>query len=119
MNGIGLFQQALPAYLLSYRSDRVDQRNVEESENNVRLARRPEEPPVGRPQTPAPIRKLHKRAHLRKEEQAKRKPTLDIPDCAQDERDTCACPTCEDWMHTECISNVCPRDGTDLERNDV
>ncbi|KAK6728305.1 hypothetical protein RB195_005755 [Necator americanus] len=93
--------------------------NVEESENNVRLARRPEVPPVGRPQTLTPIRKLHKRAHLRKEEQAKRKPTLDIPDCAQDERDACACPTCEDWMHTECINNVCPRDGTDLERNDV
>ncbi|KAK6742616.1 hypothetical protein RB195_010087 [Necator americanus] len=64
--------------------------NVEESENNVRLARRPEVPPVGRPQTLTPIRKLHKRAHLRKEEQAKRKPTLDIPDCAQDERDACA-----------------------------
>ncbi|KAK6749366.1 hypothetical protein RB195_001778 [Necator americanus] len=64
--------------------------NVEESENNVRLARRPEVPPIGCPQTLTPIRKLHKRAHLRKEEQAKRKPTLDIPDCAQDERGACA-----------------------------
>lgn len=34
--------------------------NVEESENNVRLARRPEVPPVGRPQTLTLIRKLHK-----------------------------------------------------------
>ncbi|KAK6749367.1 hypothetical protein RB195_001778 [Necator americanus] len=95
--------------------------NVEESENNVRLARRPEVPPIGCPQTLTPIRKLHKRAHLRKEEQAKRKPTLDIPDCAQDERGACAvCLRMQpntnsthnqiSWMHTECISNVCPRE---------
>ncbi|KAK6761977.1 hypothetical protein RB195_022902 [Necator americanus] len=58
-------------------------RNVEESENNVRLARHPEH------------------AHLRKAEQAKRKPVLDIPDCAQDERNACACPTCEDGMHQQ------------------
>ncbi|KAK6741601.1 hypothetical protein RB195_009457 [Necator americanus] len=103
-------------------------------------ARRHDVPSVGCPQALTPIRKLHKRAHLRKAEQAKRKPVLDIPDCAQDERDACAvclrmqpitgstnhqicwiqCPTCEDWMHTDCISkNVCPRDGAELRRSDV
>ncbi|KAK6761986.1 hypothetical protein RB195_022906 [Necator americanus] len=91
-------------------------RNVEESENNVRLARHPEVPPVGHPQALTSIRKLHKHVHLRKAEQAKRKPVLDVPDCAQDEKDACAvclriqpissstnhqicwiqCPTCED-----------------------
>ncbi|KAK6761980.1 hypothetical protein RB195_022902 [Necator americanus] len=76
-------------------------RNVEESENNVRLARHPEVPPVGHPQALTSIRKLHKHAHLRKAEQAKRKPVLDIPDCAQDERNACACPTCEDGMHQQ------------------
>ncbi|KAK6763970.1 hypothetical protein RB195_024342 [Necator americanus] len=65
-------------------------RNVEESENNVRLARRPHVPSVGRPQALTSMRKLHKRSHLRKAEQAKRKPVLDISDCAQDERDACA-----------------------------
>ncbi|KAK6759326.1 hypothetical protein RB195_021116 [Necator americanus] len=30
------------------------------------------------------------------------------------------CPTCEDWMHTECISNnVCPHDRTELGRSDA
>ncbi|KAK6732116.1 hypothetical protein RB195_016476 [Necator americanus] len=58
--------------------------------DNMRLARRPDVPPVRRPQAPTPIRKLQKRAHLRKEEQAKRRgPLLDIPDCTQDEKDTC------------------------------
>ncbi|KAK6763481.1 hypothetical protein RB195_023977 [Necator americanus] len=58
--------------------------NVEESENNVRLARRSEVPSVGRPQTLTPIRKMHK---------AKRKPTLDIPDYAQDETRVCCTPS--------------------------
>ncbi|KAK6764775.1 hypothetical protein RB195_024919 [Necator americanus] len=114
--------------------------NAEGNDQNMRLARRADVPPVGRPQAPTPIRKLQKRAHLRKEEQGKRrKPLLEIPDCAHDERDACAvclrmqpsnstnnqicwiqCPTCEDWMHTECISNnVCPHDGTELDSSDA
>ncbi|KAK6749921.1 hypothetical protein RB195_002122 [Necator americanus] len=114
--------------------------NVGRNGDTARLARRHDVPSVGCPQALTPIRKLHKRTHLRKAEQAKRKPVLDIPDCAQDEREACAvcirmqpisgstkhricwiqCPTCEDWMYTDCISNnVCPRDGAELRRNDV
>ncbi|KAK6763674.1 hypothetical protein RB195_024121 [Necator americanus] len=116
------------------------EQNVGRNGDTTRLARRHDVPSVGCPQALTPIRKLHKRAHLRKAEEAKRKPVLDIPDCAQDERDACAvclrmqpitgstnhricwiqCPTCEEWMHTDCISNnVCPRDGAELRRSDV
>ncbi|KAK6730492.1 hypothetical protein RB195_007135 [Necator americanus] len=42
--------------------------NAERSDQNMRLARRPDVPSVGRPQAPTPIRKLQKRVHLRKEE---------------------------------------------------
>ncbi|KAK6735699.1 hypothetical protein RB195_018746 [Necator americanus] len=96
--------------------------NVGRNGDTARLARRHDVPSVGCPQALTPIRKLHKRVHLRKVEEAKRKPILEIPDCAQDEKDACAlclrmqpitgstnhricwiqCPTCEDWMHTTC-----------------
>ncbi|KAK6739597.1 hypothetical protein RB195_008226 [Necator americanus] len=98
--------------------------NAEGGENKVRLARHPDVPSFGCPQALTPIRKLYKRSHLGKEEQAKRrKPLLDIPERAQDERDVCAvclrmqqitgstsnqicriqCPTCVDWMHTKLL----------------
>ncbi|KAL6725823.1 hypothetical protein Aduo_007851 [Ancylostoma duodenale] len=51
----------------------------ENDENNVELARRPDVPLVGKPQALTPIRKLHKRSCLRKQEQAtKRKRALPI-----------------------------------------
>ncbi|VDN32586.1 unnamed protein product, partial [Cylicostephanus goldi] len=59
-------------------------------ENDVRLARRPDVASNGRPQALTPIRKLHKRSHLRSVQQAKRKLSFEIPDCAAGERDTCA-----------------------------
>ncbi|CAJ0602654.1 unnamed protein product [Cylicocyclus nassatus] len=106
-------------------------------ENSVKLARRTGISSVGRPQGFTPIRKLHKRSHLRKCERSKRKrtPELEIPDCAADERDTCSvclrmqpnnlgnrteiswiqCPKCENWMHSDCVGTTCPDDGTSLE----
>ncbi|KAK6735698.1 hypothetical protein RB195_018746 [Necator americanus] len=64
--------------------------NVGRNGDTARLARRHDVPSVGCPQALTPIRKLHKRVHLRKVEEAKRKPILEIPDCAQDEKDACA-----------------------------
>ncbi|KAK6743087.1 hypothetical protein RB195_010387 [Necator americanus] len=101
---------------------------------NGNTARRPDVPSVGRPQALTPLRRLDKRSHLHKKEQAKRKPTANMSDYARDERDACAvclrkqpnnstsnqicwiqCPTCEDWMHIDCISKVFPRDGSKLD----
>ncbi|KHJ85752.1 hypothetical protein OESDEN_14513 [Oesophagostomum dentatum] len=110
---------------------------VNGKENSQQLARRPDIPITGRPQGLTPIRKLHKRSHLRKAEQAKRKKVEGIPDYETDRRDACSvclrkdpltntgssqvfwiqCPKCENWMHTDCVDKTCPRDETLLETN--
>ncbi|EYB81188.1 hypothetical protein Y032_0390g556 [Ancylostoma ceylanicum] len=105
-------------------------------ENNAQLARRPDVSLVGRTQAFTPIRKLHKRSHLRRVEQAKRKKVDGIPDYLPSQMDACAvclraqpnvtskdpnvnwvqCEACDEWFHFECVADTCPTDGTILEK---